>query len=264
MSPSRRAPAPKPAKRAPARTAVVKANGSARHAKRVYAFEEGDATMKATLGSKGAGLAEMSRIGLPVPPGFTITAQACIEYQAGGMPKGLMEEVSAALADLERKAKATFGDPKNPLLVSVRSGAAISMPGMMDTVLNLGLTDATVEGMAKLTGNPRFAYDSYRRFLTMFGNVVLGLPHHGFEEKLNAAKKAAGTDRDTMVPPEGLKRLCDEFKAHIQKQTGKPFTQDPKEQLRLAVEAVFKSWNNKRAITYRDLNRIPHDMGTAV
>jgi pyruvate,orthophosphate dikinase len=231
---------------------------------RVYAFEEGDASMKAILGGKGAGLAEMSRIGLPVPPGFTITAQACIEYQAGGMPKGLMDDVHAALADLERKAKMRFGDPANPLLVSVRSGAAISMPGMMDTVLNLGLNDATVEGMAKATGNPRFAYDSYRRFLTMFGDVVLGLPHHGFEERLTAAKARAGTDRDTQVPAAELKRLCDENKAYIQEKTGKPFTQDPREQLRLAIEAVFRSWNNKRAITYRDLNKIPHDMGTAV
>src|SRR5688500_11426081 len=150
------------------------------------------------------------------------------------MPKGLMDEVERALAALESKAKARFGDPKNPLLVSVRSGAMISMPGMMDTVLNLGLNDQTVEGMAKLTGNPRFAYDSYRRFLTMFGNVVLGLPHHGFEERLNAAKRSVGAEKDTDLAADVLKGLTAEYKAHIQKQTGQPFTQDPKEQLRLA------------------------------
>jgi pyruvate,orthophosphate dikinase len=258
--------APKSPK-APARGkgAVKVAAKPGKGAKRVYAFEEGDASMKAVLGGKGAGLAEMSRIGLPVPPGFTITAQTCIEYQrSGAMPAGLMDEVRAALTDLERKAKATFGDPKNPLLVSVRSGAAISMPGMMDTVLNLGLNDQAVEGLAKATGNARFAYDSYRRFLTMFGDVVLGLPHHGFEERLAATKRRIGTDRDTQVPAEELRRLCDEYKAYIQKETGRPFMQDPLEQLRLAIEAVFKSWNNKRAITYRDLNKIPHDMGTAV
>jgi pyruvate, orthophosphate dikinase len=237
----------------------------AKAAKRVYAFEEGNAGMKAILGGKGAGLAEMCRIGLPVPPGFTITAQACIEYQkAAAMPDGLMAEVEKALAALEAKAKMRFGDAKNPLLVSVRSGAAISMPGMMDTVLNLGLNDQTVDGMAKATGNPRFAYDSYRRFLTMFGNVVLGLPHHGFEERLTAAKRGAEADKDTDLTADVLKALTVEFKGHIQKQTGKPFTQDPKEQLRLAIEAVFKSWNNKRAQTYRNLNKIPHDMGTAV
>jgi pyruvate, orthophosphate dikinase len=233
--------------------------------KRVYAFEEGDASMKAVLGGKGANLAEMSRIGLPVPPGFIITAPTCIEYQAlGAFPDGLMAEVMAALAGLERKAGRRFGDPADPLLVSVRSGAAVSMPGMMDTVLNLGLNDATVEGLAKATRNPRFAYDSYRRFLTMFGDVVLGIPHRGFEERLSAAKRRAGSDQDTGVPAEALRQLCQEFKRYIHEQTGRPFTQDPREQLQLAIEAVFKSWNNKRAITYRDLNRIRHDMGTAV
>lgn len=254
---------------------AIKANGAkgktavkrdgAKHGQRVYAFEEGDATMKPILGSKGAGLAEMCRIGLPVPPGFTITAQTCVEYQRlGRMPDGLMADIERALADLERKAKATFGDAKKPLLVSVRSGAAISMPGMMDTVLNLGLTDATVEGIAKATSNPRFAYDSYRRFLTMFGNVVLGLEHKGFEAKLHALKGRLGVDSDPKIPAEELRKLAADYKAHIQQATGKPFPQDPLEQLRLAIEAVFKSWNNKRAITYRDLNKIPHDMGTAV
>jgi pyruvate, orthophosphate dikinase len=264
VSPARRRTARAKTAARPAKKAAPRGK-PAKGAKRVYAFEEGDNTMKAILGSKGAGLAEMSRIGLPVPSGFTITAQTCIEYQKlGAMPPGLMDDVHKAMATLERKAGARFGDAANPLLVSVRSGAAISMPGMMDTVLNLGLNDATVEGMAKATRNPRFAYDSYRRFLTMFGNVVLGLPHRGFEERFAATKKAVGTDRDTQVPAERLRDLCNEYKAHIQTATGQPFPQDPAQQLELAIRAVFASWNNKRAITYRDLNKIPHDMGTAV
>ncbi|HUR64098.1 MAG TPA: pyruvate, phosphate dikinase [Candidatus Thermoplasmatota archaeon] len=232
---------------------------------RVYAFQEGNATMKPVLGGKGANLAEMSRIGLPVPPGFTITAQSCIEYQKKGQfPAGLEDGIWAALARLEKEAGMSFGDAKNPLLVSVRSGAAISMPGMMDTVLNLGLNDRTVEGMAKATGNPRFAWDSYRRFLTMFGDVVLGLPHHGFEERLTATKRRLGVEQDTQIPAKDLERLAGEFKQYIQKQTGRPFEQDPRQQLLLAIEAVFKSWNNDRAVFYRNLNKIPHDMGTAV
>ncbi|HUR60860.1 MAG TPA: pyruvate, phosphate dikinase [Candidatus Thermoplasmatota archaeon] len=232
---------------------------------RVYAFQEGDAGMKAVLGGKGANLAEMARIGLPVPPGFTITAQTCIEYQKHGQfPAGLEDSVWAALARLEKEAGATFGDPKNPLLVSVRSGAAISMPGMMDTVLNLGLNDKTVEGMAKATGNPRFAWDSYRRFLTMFGDVVLGLEHHGFEDRLKATKARLGVELDTQIPAKDLERLASEFKQYIQGETGRPFEQDPKQQLLLAIEAVFKSWNNDRAVFYRNLNKIPHEMGTAV
>jgi pyruvate, orthophosphate dikinase len=251
-----------PAARLPAKTATV---GAAAHTKRVYAFEEGDASMRALLGGKGANLAEMSRIGLPVPPGFTITAPTCIEYQRlGQFPAGLEEDVWAAVTALERKAGARFGDAQEPLLVSVRSGAAVSMPGMMDTVLNLGLNDRTVEGLAAQTGNPRFAYDCYRRFLTMFGDVVLGIPHRLFEERLAAAKKRLGTERDTQVPAEALKALCDEYKETVRRETGKPFTQDARQQLAMAIEAVFKSWNNKRAITYRDLNKIPHEMGTAV
>ncbi|MCA1819437.1 MAG: pyruvate, phosphate dikinase [Halobacteriales archaeon] len=232
---------------------------------RVFAFEEGNAGMKAVLGGKGANLAEMSRIGLPVPPGFTISAPTCIEYQKlGQFPAGLEEEVWDALAALEKRSGARFGDADSPLLVSVRSGAAGSMPGMMDTVLNLGLNDKTVEGLAAATGNPRFAYDSYRRFLTMFGDVVLGIPHAGFEDRLRAAKARLGTDRDTQVPAEALKALCEEYKEHIRRETGHAFTQDPRQQLTLAIEAVFKSWNNKRAITYREINRLPHEMGTAV
>ncbi len=254
----------KPASSKPA----TKARGgkpAAPSAKRLYAFEEGDNTMKAALGSKGAGLAEMSRIGLPVPPGFTITAQTCIQYQKlGGMPAGLMDDVARALADLERKAGARFGDAANPLLVSVRSGAAISMPGMMDTVLNLGLNDATVEGLAKLTGNARFAYDSYRRFLTMFANVVLGIEHKKFEALLHGLKARLGVEEDPKIPTEELRKLVQEYKALIQRATGDPFPQDPQQQLERAIEAVFASWDNKRAITYRNLNKIPHDMGTAV
>ena len=233
--------------------------------RRVYAFEEGNASLKPVLGGKGANLAEMSRIGLPVPPGFTITAQTCTEYQRlRRLPDGLMEEVAAALSALERKAGARFGDASNPLLVSVRSGAAISMPGMMDTVLNLGLNDETVEGLARHSNDPRFAYDCYRRFLTMFSDVVLGLEHKGFEKRLVALKKRLGIDEDQKIPADALKALVAEYKQHIQEQTGQPFPQDPREQLRRAIEAVFQSWDNKRAHTYRNLNRIPHDMGTAV
>jgi len=243
-------------------TTVLGQKGGTR---RVYAFEEGDASMRQTLGGKGANLAEMSRIGLPVPPGFTITAQTCIQYQReGAMPPGLEEEVFAAMSVLEDKSGARFGDPEDPLLVSVRSGAAISMPGMMDTVLNLGLNDGTVEGLARATDNPRFAYDSYRRFLTMFGDVVLGIPHDGFEERLAATKRRAGTDRDTQIPAEALKALCEEYKAFIHERSGAPFPQDPRDQLIASVEAVFRSWNTRRAVTYRDLNKIPHDLGTAV
>ncbi len=263
---TKKAPAKKPARAARAKAVAVLAKPAKKgNAQRVYSFEEGNASMRAILGGKGANLAEMSRIGLPVPPGFTITAATCIEYQKlGQFPAGLEEDVWTALAALEKKAGAKLGDSANPLLVSVRSGAAVSLPGMMDTVLNLGLNDATVEGIAKASKNPRFAYDSYRRFLTMFGDVVLGLPHHGFEERLNRLKARLNVTQDTAIGAADLKALCQEYKAYIQEKTGKPFTQDPRTQLALAIEAVFASWNNKRAITYRDLNKIPHDMGTAV
>ncbi len=233
--------------------------------KRVYAFEEGTAGMKAILGGKGANLAEMSRIGLPVPPGFTVTAQECIRYQGlKSIDDDLRADVMAAMAVLEEKAGRKFGDETDPLLVSVRSGAAISMPGMMDTVLNLGLNDKTVEGMAAATGDRRFAFDCYRRFLTMYGDVVMGMTHKAFDDAYQACKKRHGQARGQNLSPEAMVELCNEFKAMIQKGTGKAFPQDPTEQLLGAIEAVFGSWSNKRAKTYRDLNKIPHDMGTAV
>jgi pyruvate, orthophosphate dikinase len=240
---------------------VAKSKGTV---KRVYAFEEGDVSMKEILGGKGANLAEMSRIGLPVPPGFTITAQECIRYQKEGIGPALEADILAAMRALETKAGARFGDGENPLLVSVRSGAKISMPGMMDTVLNLGLNDDTVQALAKRTGNPRFAYDSYRRFLAMFGDVVLGIEHQRFEEAYQAAKRKAKVKEGTKLQAEPLRALCQSYKALIEEVTGHPFPQDPKRQLLAAVEAVFESWDNRRARTYRELNRIPHDMGTAV
>ncbi|MDR5694694.1 MAG: pyruvate, phosphate dikinase [Armatimonadota bacterium] len=234
--------------------------------KRIYMFEEGNAEMRDLLGGKGAGLAEMSRIGLPVPPGFTITTEVCNEYYRLGrkLPEGLMEEVREKLRILEERTGKRFGDPANPLLVSVRSGAKFSMPGMMDTVLNLGLNDQTTEGLANLTGNPRFAYDSYRRFLQMFGNVVLGIKHERFEEALSGIKTRKGVKLDTELDASDLKEVVEEYKRIIREETGKDFPADPWEQLEMAIRAVFESWNNPRAITYRNLNKIPHDLGTAV
>jgi pyruvate,orthophosphate dikinase len=234
--------------------------------KRIYLFEEGNAEMRDLLGGKGAGLAEMSRIGLPVPPGFTITTEVCNEYYRLGrrFPEGLMEEVREKLRILEERTGKRFGDPENPLLVSVRSGAKFSMPGMMDTVLNLGLNDQTAEGLATLTGNPRFAYDSYRRFLQMFGNVVLGIKHERFEEVLSEIKARKGVKLDTELDASDLQDAVREYKRIIREETGKDFPADPWEQLEMAIRAVFESWNNPRAITYRNLNKIPHDLGTAV
>jgi pyruvate,orthophosphate dikinase len=235
--------------------------------KKVYDFNEGTGKMKDLLGGKGAGLAEMSRIGLPVPPGFTITTEACLEFQAKGgkeIDPALWEEVLEHLSKLEKRTGKKFGSVENPLLVSVRSGAPISMPGMMDTVLNLGLNDQTVEGLARLTGNPRFAYDSYRRFLTMFGNVVLGIPHDKFEHILEQYKEKYGVKLDTELSTEALKEIVQAIKEMVKKELGIDFPQDPLEQLRLAVKAVFLSWNNERAIAYRRFNKIPETLGTAV
>lgn len=234
--------------------------------KYVYFFNEGKADMKSILGGKGAGLAEMTRIGLPVPQGFTISTEACIEYYRNGTryPEGLEEQIKDKLQQLEKISKKKLGDPKNPLLVSVRSGAAVSMPGMMDTVLNLGLNNFTIQGIIEITKNERFAYDSYRRFIQMFGNVVLGIEHDKFEILLEEVKKELKVKLDPEIEGEGLKKLSERYKNLIKKETGKDFPQDPELQLKMAIDAVFNSWNNKRAITYRKINKIPDDLGTAV
>jgi len=234
--------------------------------KYVYFFNEGKDDMKSILGGKGAGLAEMTRIGLPVPQGFTISTEACIEYYRNGTryPEGLEEQIKDKLQQLEKISKKKLGDPKNPLLVSVRSGAAISMPGMMDTVLNLGLNNFTIQGIIEITKNERFAYDSYRRFIQMFGNVVLGIEHDKFEILLEEVKKELKVKLDPEIEGEGLKKLLERYKNLIKKETGKDFPQDPELQLKMAIDAVFNSWNNKRAITYRKINKIPDDLGTAV
>jgi pyruvate,orthophosphate dikinase len=234
--------------------------------KRIYEFEEGSQEMKALLGGKGAGLAEMTKIGLPVPYGFTITTEVCNEYYKFGekFSPSLEEEILEHLKKLEEKTKKIFGSSENPLLVSVRSGAPVSMPGMMDTILNLGLNDLTVEGLSKLTKDKRFAYDSYRRFITMFSNVVMGIEHKNFEEILEETKERFGVKSDAEIPFEGLKEIVDKFKQLYKKETGEDFPQDPYKQLMMAIEAVFKSWNNKRAIEYRRIYKIPEDLGTAV
>jgi pyruvate,orthophosphate dikinase len=233
--------------------------------KRVYLFEEGRADQRQLLGGKGANLAEMTRIGLPVPPGITVTTEACLEYYDAGrkMPPGLDEEIKEGIKKLEEKLGKKFGDPENPLLVSVRSGAAISMPGMMDTILNLGLNDETREGLARLTGDRRFANDCYRRFMQMFGDVVMGIPFQVFEEVLEELKKEVGVELDTELTAENLDELIERFKGIYAKEGG-DFPQDPFQQLLKAVEAVFASWNNERAIVYRRIHRIPDDLGTAV
>ena len=242
----------------------------------VYFFGEGQADgsaqMKDLLGGKGANLAEMTRLGIPVPPGFTISTEVCTYYyrNKGKYPEGLEEEVREALARLEKIMGRRFGDPEKPLLVSVRSGAAVSMPGMMDTVLNLGLNDTTVEGLAKETGDPRFAYDCYRRFLSMYGDVVLGLKPESeddidpFEEIIDQLKKSRGVEFDNQLQAEDLKKLVQRYKELIRKKTGRDFPQEPMDQLWGAIGAVFGSWDNPRAIAYRELNGIPDDMGTAV
>ena len=236
----------------------------------VYSFGDGKAQgradMRNLLGGKGANLAEMSSLGLPVPPGFTITTGVCTWYYANGRryPDDLVGQVDAALAAVERIIGAKFGDPANPLLVSVRSGARASMPGMMDTVLNLGLNDTTVEGLARRSGDARFAYDSYRRFIQMFGNVVLDVDHHNFEEVLDDHKRAIGRYLDTDLKAGDWKTVIEGYKAVVLRETGKPFPQAVKDQLWGAIGAVFGSWMNQRAITYRRLHDIPADWGTAV
>jgi len=236
----------------------------------VYRFgvgkADGSADMRDVLGGKGANLAEMSNLGLPVPPGFTIATEMCAIYNERGksFPDKLKDEVSHALAEVGRTVGATFGDPENPLLVSVRSGARASMPGMMDTVLNLGLNDRTVEGMALKSGDQRFAYDSYRRFIQMYSDVVLKVDHHFFEEILENYKQSAGLGRDTDLTAEDWLRVIEDYKDVVQSEYGQPFPQDAKEQLWGAVAAVFDSWNTTRAMTYRRLHNIPDHWGTAV
>jgi len=245
-------------------------------AKRIFSFgggkAEGNREMKNLLGGKGAGLAEMSNIGIPVPPGFTITTEVCTAFNAAGrkLPRGLEKELASALRKVEALTGKGFGDPENPLLVSVRSGARASMPGMMDTVLNLGLDDRTVEGLARVSGNERFAWDSYRRFCAMFGDVVLGMKperkedRDPFEEILERKKQARGVKLDSELPVEALRELTAEFKAEVQAKRGLAFPDDPMAQLTMAISAVFRSWENDRAEAYRRLNGIPASWGTAV
>ena len=238
--------------------------------KRVYYFgrtkTEGGKEMKNLLGGKGANLAEMTSIGLPVPPGFTVTTQTCADYYTCGnkFPDGLMDEVRQNVAMLEKESGKKFGSDSDPLLVSVRSGAAASMPGMMDTVLNLGLTDKSCEGLAKLSGNPRFAWDAYRRLINMFGDVVMNVHHDHFEHEFDRIKKKYKVELDTDLPTEGLRELVDAYKKVYQKHTGEAFPQDPYKQLEKSMGAVFGSWNTPRAITYRQINEITGLLGTAV
>jgi pyruvate,orthophosphate dikinase len=234
--------------------------------KLIYTFREGNAGMRALLGGKGAGLAEMTNAGLPVPPGFTITTEACNAYYAAGreLPPGLWDDVLAHMAALEAESGKRFGDPANPLLVSVRSGAAFSMPGMMDTVLNLGLNPDTVRGLIGLTGNERFGYDAWRRFIAMFGRIVLEIPAATFDEPFDELKRERGADLDTDLSADDLRGAANRFLAIAAERTGSDFPTDPYRQLELAVRAVFDSWFGRRAHDYREFNRIPHDLGTAV
>lgn len=232
----------------------------------VYFFDEGSSDQKSLLGGKGAGLAEMKRIGLPVPEGFTITTEACRAYNSSGgiFEDSFKDQVAQALELLELKTGKGFGNPENPLLVSVRSGAVFSMPGMMDTVLNLGLNQRTTEGLAVLSGNERFAYDCYRRFIQMFSDVVLGIPKYSFDHLLEDFKTARGVTLDTELSADDLKELIAKYHHKVRMATGHDFPTDPKQQLMLAIESVFKSWDNPRAVVYRNLNDIPHHLGTAV
>ncbi|MCW2566149.1 MAG: pyruvate/phosphate dikinase, partial [Mycobacterium sp.] len=231
----------------------------------VYDFADGNKDLKDLLGGKGANLAEMTNLGLPVPPGFTITTEACRAFlDSGDLPDGMTEEVTAHLRSLEEAMGRRLGDADDPLLVSVRSGAKFSMPGMMETVLNVGLNDRSVEGLARQGGDDRFAWDSYRRLLQMFGKTVLDIDGDHFEDALHAAKEAKGTQNDLDLDADDLRGLVDQFKGIILEQSGREFPQEPREQLDLAVRAVFESWNAPRAILYRRQERIPADLGTAV
>ncbi|HET7034216.1 MAG TPA: PEP/pyruvate-binding domain-containing protein, partial [Thermomicrobiaceae bacterium] len=231
----------------------------------VYRFRDGNAEMRDLLGGKGANLAEMTNADLPVPPGFTITTEACNAFLAGGgtLPEGLWEQALAALHGVEEQMERRFADPNNPLLVSVRSGAKFSMPGMMDTILNLGLNDQTVRGLAA-QAEPRFAYDCYRRLIQMFGKVVLDVDAELFEDAIDRAKRKLRVQHDHELPAGALQELVGEFKEIVRRESGRDFPSDPHEQLRQAIVAVFDSWNNRRAIDYRRANDIPDDLGTAV
>ena len=249
---------------------MAKRNRKRRTAKMTYYFgqsrNEGDGTKRTLLGGKGANLAEMTELGLPVPPGFTITTEVCAAYYTEGqqLPQGLMEACHKSIGILEKELGKKFGDETNPLLVSVRSGAAVSMPGMMDTILNLGLTDQSVRGLADAMENDRFAYDAYRRLINMFGDVVMEVEHKKFEEAFDAIKVKYRAKQDTDVPAEGLKELCEAYKKVYKKHTQEDFPQDPILQLEKAIEAVFRSWNTERAITYREIEGIKGLAGTAV
>src|SRR5581483_11926056 len=232
----------------------------------VYDFDEPSEGGRAMLGGKGVGLAEMTQLGLPVPAGFTITTEACRDAMARGgeFPDGLMDEVVEHVSRLEEKTRKRFGDPHDPLLVSVRSGAAISMPGMMDTILDVGLSDVAVRGLAERTGNERFAYDSYRRLIQMYGETVDGIDPHRFESELTKLKEARGVAQDVDLTAEDLAGLVETFKAIYEHELGRPFPQDAREQLDRAVVAVFESWDTPRAQVYRRAHDIPDDLGTAV
>ncbi|MEK7806398.1 MAG: PEP/pyruvate-binding domain-containing protein, partial [Chloroflexota bacterium] len=238
-----------------------------RHARKlVYRFDEGDASMSGLLGGKGSNLCEMVRLGLPVPPGFVITSEACLDYFALGQrsPAGLAESIRDNLHLLEKAVGRSFGSPASPLLVSVRSGAKVSMPGMMDTILNLGINDDIAEGLGSLIGDSRPAYDAYRRFLQVYAGVVMGVEARTFEEILSRLKQQAGVALDYQLTSKQLRSVTADFKAAIRQATGNEVPSDPWEQLVAAVEAVFQSWNNPRAIFYRDHHHISHDLGTAV
>src|SRR5436305_7302403 len=232
----------------------------------VYDFDESSDGGKELRGGKGAGLAEMTALGVPVPAGFTITTEACRAYMTGGgeLPEGLAEEVDEHLTALEQKSGKRFGDPNDPLLVSVRSGAAVSMPGMMDTILNLGLNREAVEGLARRTGNARFAHDSYRRLIQMYGEVVDGIDGHRFEQALRDLKAARGASQDVDLTAEDLAELIDTFERIYRESTGRDFAHDAREQLGRAVRAVFDSWETPRAQVYRRAHAIRDDLGTAV
>src|SRR5207248_7403824 len=268
--PKLRKAATKAAAAAGRKKAAIKAAVTTSKGKWVYAFgggkAEGRAGMRNLLGGKGAGLAEMAQLGLPVPPGFTITTEVCTYFYQHGKsyPKELKRQVDAALADIGRITGKKFGDRDNPLLVSVRSGARASMPGMMDTVLNLGLNDVTVKALAAKSGDRRFALDSYRRFITMYSDVVLGVGHHHFEEILDDHKDRNGYTLDTDLSADDWVELVERYKERLEEEHGAPFPQDPHDQLWGAIGAVFGSWMNQRAITYRRLHGIPESWGTAV